>query len=420
MGCLLVRWSMPIGRSAWTGRPAGDEVFRDLVLARIIEPVSKLDSLRVLEEAGAAAASYRTVLRRLPVYAAASWREKLSAACAAHTRLGRASLILYDVSTLYFETDAGDEFREPRFSNYAEAPAVLRCCTRPDVAPHTAFAPVTGPVTRHSSPSSTWPSGGSRRREASRRVPGLDAAGPGAAGRSSGPQREAARRTAVGTGVPPASAPRSAGPDTRRIAITSGTAPGRKAGDGRGGRRVREHRHRRLDQVDRLAAERAEQQLPDQAAVVQVQPLGGGDEHAQSSGTACPAVARKKWACSPDSPLAGTPCSRAARRSHSSPWRRSGDAARRAGCPGTAWGPGPGKSRGAVVAEQDRGPAGKAGRGQAGPAHDRGQRVYLDADQGRLRPAAARGQEHPGRPGAGIHDPGRADPGTPPRRSCSR
>jgi hypothetical protein len=32
-----------------------DEVFRDLVLARIIEPVSKLDSLRVLEEAGVGA-----------------------------------------------------------------------------------------------------------------------------------------------------------------------------------------------------------------------------------------------------------------------------------------------------------------------------------------------------------------------------
>ena len=29
----------------------GDEVFRDLVLARIIEPVSKLDSIKVLEEA---------------------------------------------------------------------------------------------------------------------------------------------------------------------------------------------------------------------------------------------------------------------------------------------------------------------------------------------------------------------------------
>jgi hypothetical protein len=37
----------------------GDEVFRDLVLARIIEPTSKLDSLRVLEEAGAAFTSYR-------------------------------------------------------------------------------------------------------------------------------------------------------------------------------------------------------------------------------------------------------------------------------------------------------------------------------------------------------------------------
>jgi hypothetical protein len=34
-----------------------DEVFRDLVLARIIEPVSKLDSLRVLEEAGVAPAA---------------------------------------------------------------------------------------------------------------------------------------------------------------------------------------------------------------------------------------------------------------------------------------------------------------------------------------------------------------------------
>jgi hypothetical protein len=34
----------------------GDEVFRHLMLARIIEPASKLDSLRVLEEADVAAA----------------------------------------------------------------------------------------------------------------------------------------------------------------------------------------------------------------------------------------------------------------------------------------------------------------------------------------------------------------------------
>jgi hypothetical protein len=94
----------------------GDEVFRRLVLARIIEPSSKPGSLRVLEEAGVPAPSYRTLKRRLPEYAREEWRQSLSAACAAHARLGPASLVLYDVSTLYFETDQGDGFREPGFS----------------------------------------------------------------------------------------------------------------------------------------------------------------------------------------------------------------------------------------------------------------------------------------------------------------
>jgi hypothetical protein len=66
-----------------------------------------------------APASYATLKRRLRVYARDSWRQKLSAACAAHAGLGRASLVLFDVSTLYFETDEGDGFREPGFSNYA-------------------------------------------------------------------------------------------------------------------------------------------------------------------------------------------------------------------------------------------------------------------------------------------------------------
>ena len=93
-----------------------DEVFRQLVLARIIEPASKQDSLRVLEEAGAPAPSYPTLNRRLPAWAEESWRQGLSEACAAHARLGPASLVLYDVSTLYFEADQGDGFREPGFS----------------------------------------------------------------------------------------------------------------------------------------------------------------------------------------------------------------------------------------------------------------------------------------------------------------
>ena len=86
------------------------------MLARIIEPASKADSLRVLAEAGVAAASYPTLNRRLPVYATEAWRQQLSQACAAHAALGPASLVLYDVSTLYFETDQGDGFREPGFS----------------------------------------------------------------------------------------------------------------------------------------------------------------------------------------------------------------------------------------------------------------------------------------------------------------
>lgn len=94
----------------------GDEVFRQLVLARIIEPTSKRDSLRVLAETGVQAASYATLKRRLPIYAADGFRRKLAAACARHAGLSPTSLVLFDVSTLYFETDKGDGFREPGFS----------------------------------------------------------------------------------------------------------------------------------------------------------------------------------------------------------------------------------------------------------------------------------------------------------------
>jgi hypothetical protein len=100
----LCRAYQALGLDAAAG---GDTVFRDLVLARIIEPTSKLDSLRVLGEVGIDPASYRTVERRLPVYAERSWRQRLAAACAAHAGLGPASLVLYDVSTLYFEGRRG-------------------------------------------------------------------------------------------------------------------------------------------------------------------------------------------------------------------------------------------------------------------------------------------------------------------------
>jgi hypothetical protein len=130
----LSRGDNALGFTAATGR---DEVFKALVLARIVEPTSKLDSLRVLGEAGMDPPSYRTVKRRLRVYAGAGqdpdgvddpgagqpadpaggrWRARLARACADHVSLGPATLLLYDVTTLYFESDTGDGFREPGFS----------------------------------------------------------------------------------------------------------------------------------------------------------------------------------------------------------------------------------------------------------------------------------------------------------------
>ncbi len=94
----------------------GDAVFFQLVAARIIEPTSKLDSLRVIEEAGIRPASYPTMNRRLPIYATESFRKSVSAALAKRAAIGPASLVLYDVTTLYFETDKADELRIPGFS----------------------------------------------------------------------------------------------------------------------------------------------------------------------------------------------------------------------------------------------------------------------------------------------------------------
>ena len=93
-----------------------DEVFKLLALARVVEPTSKLDSIRVLTEIGIMPPSYPTIKRRLPVYATQEWRQQLARACAAHVGLGPATLVIYDVTTLYFETDQGDGFREPGFS----------------------------------------------------------------------------------------------------------------------------------------------------------------------------------------------------------------------------------------------------------------------------------------------------------------
>ena len=101
-----------------------DNVFRDLVLARIIEPTSEID---------ADACSVKSVSHRRPTppssaacpyYAQPRWRQSLATASARRASLGPASLVLFDVSTLYFKTDTEDGFRESGYSNYAEVPVM--------------------------------------------------------------------------------------------------------------------------------------------------------------------------------------------------------------------------------------------------------------------------------------------------------
>jgi transposase len=60
--------------------------------------------------------TYRTLTRHLPRFAEPAFSRALSKACAVQAALGPTSLVLYDVSTLYFETDKADGFRVPGYS----------------------------------------------------------------------------------------------------------------------------------------------------------------------------------------------------------------------------------------------------------------------------------------------------------------
>lgn len=91
-------------------------MFVGLVTAWILQPGSKYDSIRVLAEAGATSASFSTIKRRLPRYTTDEFREAVTAVCADHAGIGPTSLALYDVTTLHYEADEGDGFREPGFS----------------------------------------------------------------------------------------------------------------------------------------------------------------------------------------------------------------------------------------------------------------------------------------------------------------
>ena len=75
-----------------------DEAFFQLVLARLVEPTSKLDSLRVIKDLGVEPVHLSTVKRALKRCAAKDYRPLVQTACFEHVwseRGGDVSLLLY-------------------------------------------------------------------------------------------------------------------------------------------------------------------------------------------------------------------------------------------------------------------------------------------------------------------------------------
>lgn len=95
----------------------GDEVFRDLVIARIVEPTSILDTARVLTDLGRTPTSEKTMRRTLSRCVDREYRDKIAEACFAQAlSAGDVSLVLYDVTTLYFEAEKEDDLRNVGYS----------------------------------------------------------------------------------------------------------------------------------------------------------------------------------------------------------------------------------------------------------------------------------------------------------------
>jgi len=93
-----------------------DEAFKALCLARIVEPTSKIDTLRVLADLGVDPIDQNKLYRSLAKAASLDYRKAISQACFEHVGRGGLTLVLYDVTTLYFEVQEEDGYRKPGMS----------------------------------------------------------------------------------------------------------------------------------------------------------------------------------------------------------------------------------------------------------------------------------------------------------------
>lgn len=93
-----------------------DQIFTYLCLARIVEPTSKLDSLRVLAELGVTGLSKNRLYRCLGQIIAKDYRSTIAKQCFTHATARGINLVLYDVTTLYFEVQEADDYRKSGMS----------------------------------------------------------------------------------------------------------------------------------------------------------------------------------------------------------------------------------------------------------------------------------------------------------------
>jgi len=94
----------------------GDLDFAYLCIARIVEPTSKLDSLRVLSDLGVEGISKDRLYRCLIHVIEKDYRTQIVNLCFKQASSNGISLVLYDVTTLYFEVQKEDDYRKSGMS----------------------------------------------------------------------------------------------------------------------------------------------------------------------------------------------------------------------------------------------------------------------------------------------------------------
>ncbi len=106
-------WQVVCGAYRELGFDAlADEVFESLVTARVIEPTSKADTLRVLSEVGVPAPHENTLYKCLARCVARDYRSQVATACWRHANAGGpVGLVMYDLSTVHCEVTDEDRLR---------------------------------------------------------------------------------------------------------------------------------------------------------------------------------------------------------------------------------------------------------------------------------------------------------------------